>query len=59
MSGIIIIYGGLPGEPDHATVDGAEVIRRPGESLDAFVLYCRELMKDEKDNIVGGGGLPD
>jgi hypothetical protein len=58
MTDVIVIYGGLSDEPMRAEVGGETIYRRPGESLDAFVSYCRSLQRDP-DDIAVIGGLPD
>jgi hypothetical protein len=56
---VTIIYGGLCEEPQHATVDGVTVRRKPFESLDKFTAHLRSLAKHGKDSTIIIGGLPD
>lgn len=57
---VIISRGGLSGDdPQHATVDGVKVLRKPFESLKNFENHLRGLAKKGKDSVIIIGGLPD
>jgi hypothetical protein len=57
VSTVIHITGGLPGEPQHAAVDGVLVKRAPQESMKNFEAHPRSLVK--KGSVIVIDGLPD
>jgi hypothetical protein len=55
---LIMVTGGLPGEPRHATIGGRVVPREPEETLDDFGKRCRALAVEVGERTCVVGGLP-
>ena len=55
---LIVVTGGLPGEPRYATIGGRVIAREPEESLDDYCERCRSLAVEVGEQICIVGGLP-
>jgi hypothetical protein len=54
---LIVVTGGLPGEPRHATIGGRVIAREPEESVDDYCARCRALAVEVGEQICIVGGL--
>ena len=55
---IVRVVGGLPGEPDNATVGELVLQRRPGETLDELERWAVDVAWGVEAAFVVVGGLP-